>query len=113
VESAPDLAAVIAGWFKAAEQGDVSWRDQHVSREPGLRIVGTDPQEFLQGEEAYAFLKNEAETVGGRATVEVGEVEAYREGDVGWGVARPVITLMDGTNVSPRWSAVFNRKNGV
>jgi hypothetical protein len=38
-EPAPDLAEVIAGWFKAAAAGDAAWRDRHVSREPGLRIT--------------------------------------------------------------------------
>ncbi len=101
---------MIRGWFKAAEAGDASWRDAHVARVPALRIVGTDPEEWLQGEAAYAFLKDEAETVGGRATVKVLEVEAYREGTIGWGLARPEITMANGDKITPRWSAVFRRE---
>lgn len=80
---------------------------------PGLRIVGTDPEEWLNGEAAYGFLKREAETVGGRLTVKVLEAEAFCEGDVGWGVARPEISLSDGKKVAPRWSAVFHRQDGA
>jgi ketosteroid isomerase-like protein len=105
-----ELRDIIAGWFKAAESGDAAWRDRHVSRHPDLRIVGTDPGEWLKGAPAYAFLKNEAETVGGRVNVAIREIEAFVEGDVGWGVALPEITLLDGSKVTPRWSAVFHRE---
>ena len=111
VETCPELAEVIVDWFKAAAAGDASWRDRHVSRHARLRIVGTDPEEWLQGEPAYRFLKNEAENVGGKVQIRVPEVEAFRSGDVGWGLARPIITLGDGREVSPRWSAVFVRED--
>lgn len=88
--------------FEAAANGDVSWRDQHVSHDPNLHIVGTDPEEWLLGDEAYRFLKDEAESVGGKVTVEVKEVEAFREGNVGWGVALPIITIADGRRIAPR-----------
>ena len=106
-----ELRDVILGWFKAAENGDVSWCDHHVSGNPDLRVVGTDPKEWLKGEKALGFLRNEAATVGGRVKVRIVEVEAYEEGSVGWGLALPEITLLDGNKVSPRWSAVFHRED--
>lgn len=113
MRESPELAKVIAGWFSAAAAGDASWRDRHVSRQPGLRIIGTDPEEWLSGGPAYEFLRNEAETVGGRVKVKIQEIEAFEEGDTGWGVALPEITLADGTTkVTPRWSAVFHREDG-
>ena len=112
MELSPELQEVIVDWFKAAAAGDASWRDRHVSRHPNLRIVGTDPEEWLEGERAYRFLKDEAESIGGKVQVQVPEVEAFSEGSVGWGVARPIITLGDGRQVSPRWSAVFRREDG-
>ncbi|MBI2379015.1 MAG: nuclear transport factor 2 family protein [Deltaproteobacteria bacterium] len=108
-----DLREVIRGWFAAAAQGDVSWRDRHVSQQAEIRIIGTDPEEFLTGSVAYEFLANEAKAAGGKIRVSVGHVEAYVEGDVGWGVALPTITLPDGKTASPRWSAVFHRENGA
>ena len=112
MQPSAELRDVITGWFKAAESGDAAWRDRHVSNHPSLRIVGTDPDEWLKGEPAYAFLKNEAATVGGRVKVKILEVEAYEEGSVGWGLALPEITLLDGQKVTPRWSAIFHREDG-
>ena len=112
MERSSELAEIITGWFHAAETGDVSWRDRHVSRQAGIRIVGTDPDEFLEGESAYEFLKNEAEAIGGKVSVSIDHVEAFTEGSVGWGVAVPVISLPGGATVSPRWSAVFHQEDG-
>ena len=113
MDASAELREIIAGWFRAVEAGDTAWRDRHVSRHPDLRIVGTDPAEWLSGEAAYAFLREEAATVGGRVKVTLRDVEAFAEGPVGWGVARPVIALPDGSSVSPRWSAVFRREDGA
>jgi hypothetical protein len=107
------LRAVISGWFESLVAADNSWRDRHVSRDPNLRIIGTDPQEWLQGEPAYAFLKTEADNVGGMLKIEVGDVEAFSQGDIGWGVARPAIGLPDGSAVNPRWSGVFRKEEGA
>jgi adenylate cyclase len=112
MERAPELAEIIKAWFEAAAKGDVSWRDRHVSRQPGMRIIGTDPDELLEGERAYAFLKNEAEAAGGKLQVSVGHVEAFKEGSVGWGLAIPTITFPDGKKLTPRWSAVFHIEDG-
>lgn len=113
MESSREIRDVIAGWFEAAVKGDVSWRDRHVSKLPNLRIIGTDPGEWLTGDPAFAFLRNEAATVGGKATISLREVEGFEEGDVGWGAAVPEITLLDGGKVMPRWSAVFHREDGA
>jgi hypothetical protein len=112
MERAPELEEIIAGWFKAVARGDESWVDRHVSRDPDALLVGTDPNEWLEGARAGEFLKNEALAVAGNVDVSPGEPVAYREGDVGWGITRPTLTLPDGKSVNPRWSAVFRREDG-
>lgn len=112
MQQAPDLRKVIEDWFEAVSRGDTSWVDRHVSRSPGVRLVGTDPDEWLQGEQVAEFLKGEAEAIGGSVTVSFGDTEAYCEGTVGWGIARPILTFPDGQAFSPRWAGVFHREDG-
>jgi hypothetical protein len=113
MEDSPEIRDVITGWFAAAVEGDTKWRDKHVSPHADLRIIGTDPEEWLKGKPAFQFLADEAANVGGKISVVVREVEGYREGSVGWGCAVPGITLKDGSTVSPRWSAVFHLEDGT
>ena len=112
MRASAEIRDIIAAWFRAAADGDASWRDRHVSAEPDLRLIGTDPEEWLSGQPAYDFLANEARAIGGKVNVRVLEVEGFEEGTVGWGSARPEITLPDGGKVTPRWSAVFHREEG-
>jgi hypothetical protein len=108
MEASPELRDIIAGWFQAVSTGDSSWLDRHVSHQEGVRLVGTDPAEWLAGEEVVGFMKQETEALAGGITIAVDDVEAYREGTVGWGMARPTMTFADGAQFSPRWSAVFH-----
>lgn len=112
MEPSPELRDIIIGWFNAVASGDTSWVDRHVSRVPGSRVVGTDPDEWMDGVRGAAFLADEAKGMGGQIQVVVGDAEAYREGSVGWGVARPTITLPNGKAITPRWSAVFHEEGG-
>ena len=41
-----------------------------------------------------------------------GHPDAYEEGDVGWGVTAPTVTLANGKTVPLRWSAVLHRQDG-
>jgi hypothetical protein len=106
-----ELSKIIAAWFESVEKGDISWVDRHVSRKAETRLVGTDPNEVLSGQQAADFLKEEVRAMGNVVKATVGEVEAYQEGSIGWGLARPTLTLPDGTQIFPRWSAVFNRED--
>jgi ketosteroid isomerase-like protein len=107
VRPSAELQGVIRSWFEAVSRGDPSWLERHLSRDGGLRVIGTDPQEWLQGRTAAELLEGDLAVLGGKATVRVEEVEAYSEG-----CARPAITREDGRTVSPRWSAVFRREAG-
>ena len=77
-----------------------------------MLLVGTDPKEWIRGKAAAKFLMDEAKAMGGQIKVNVGEVEAYKEGTVGWGIANPTITLPNGKKFQPRGSAVFHKDKG-
>lgn len=112
MEASTELCDIIVGWFDSVARGDTSWLDRHISHQDSVRLIGTDSSEWLAGARAAQFLREEVGAIGGQVRVAHGEVEAYREGGVGWGVARPTITLPNGQSFSPRWSAVFHQENG-
>ena len=64
MEQSPELEQIIAGWFESVSRGDASWADRHISRDPTVRLVGTGPEEWLQGERVAEFLKEEVEAMG-------------------------------------------------
>jgi ketosteroid isomerase-like protein len=108
MEPSIEIEELIRGWFEATANGDASWRDRYVSRHPSLKLVGTEPDDWLEGYAAYKFLKDEAARLGGDVTIDLEDVTGYEEGTVGWGVARPAVTLPDGRRITSRWSAVFH-----
>lgn len=105
---------LVRAWFHAATTGDASIVDRHVSSEPGVRLIGSDPDEWLLGGEAIrAFLHGEVEGAAGAVTFSPADIEAYEEGSVGWATSRLTLTMPDGRWVRPRWSAVFRREDDV
>jgi hypothetical protein len=107
-----DVQSMIAEYFRAAAGGDSAWIRRHVSSRPEMRLVGSDPTEWFTGTDAVDFLAREAETLGGSVRVDPGHPDGYEEGDIGWGITNPTLTMPDGTTVTPRWSAVLHRQDG-
>jgi ketosteroid isomerase-like protein len=110
MQTSNELREIINNWFESVASGDLSWTDRHISKT--ARLVGTDPNEWFEGEQAAEFLKEEVKAMGSVIKVELGETEAYEEGSVGWGLARPTLIMPDGKQIFPRWSAVFHEEDG-
>lgn len=114
MEPAKELAALVEAWFGAATRGDSSLVARHVSPDEGVRLIGSDPAEVFRGGAAVSeFLSGEVAGAAGQVTFSPAEIEAFREGSVGWATAQLTITLPDGRHVSPRWSAVFHLEDDV
>ena len=110
----PDLVALVGDWFAAASRGDPTLVDRHLSTSSATRLVGSDPGEWLQGgEQIAAFLRGEVQGAGGQVTFTPSDTEAYSHGDVGWAATKLTISLADGQRVTPRWTAVFVRRDGT
>jgi ketosteroid isomerase-like protein len=113
VQRSADIEQLVRDWFAAASNGDPSLARAHVSREAGVRLIGSDPAEYLAGGDTIRdFLLREVEGGGGQAKFAPSEVEGFEEGSVGWATTKLTITLPDGGQISPRWSAVFHREDG-
>ena len=114
MERSAELEQFVAQWFDAASRGDASPVDAHVSLDANVRLIGSDPAELLEGGPAVAeFLRGEVEGAGGNVSFSPANIEAFREGTVGWATTTVTITMPDGRHVSPRWSAVFHLEDEV
>ena len=114
MDRSPEIEQLVTDWFGAATKGDASLVSEHVSPGEGTRLIGSDPGEIFQGGAAVVeFLTGEVKSGGGQATFEPQDIEAFSEGSVGWATTSVTITMPDGRHVSPRWSAVFHREDGV
>jgi hypothetical protein len=109
MESADDLALVARRYFDAAVTGNVTqWAAEHLGDEARIRLVGTDHDEVLTGDDAIAHLLSGDGHVRD-ATVDLLELEAFRDGSVGWVFAVPRLTQRGHSPVEMRWTAVFVR----
>ncbi len=111
MKDSDEIRGLVAAWFASVTRGDGSLIERHVSAAPGARLVGSDPDEWLQGGAAIStFLRGEVEGSGGAATFTPSDTEAFEEGSVGWAATKLTISLPDGRSVSPRWTAVLHRE---
>ena len=107
MRASTELEDLIAGYFNAFTAGDVEWVDRHVSRDPALRLIGTDPSEWLRGGAGFELFRREAASANGALTAELSEIEAYRDGAVGWGAVLVEFTNRAGAIARARFSVVF------
>jgi ketosteroid isomerase-like protein len=114
MQRSQELEELVRRWFAAATTGDATLVDAHVSPLAEARLIGSDPEEWFEGGAAIAtFLHGEVEGAGGQVTFTPSNVEAFEEGTVGWATTTLTISRPDGMQVTPRWSAVFHREDGV
>ena len=109
-----ELEQLVTDWFAAASSGDTSIVERHVSSDEAVRLVGSDPVEWLRGGRDVArFLAGEVEGAAGNVRFAPSDTEAFEEGTVGWAATKLTITLPDGKRISPRWTSVFHREGDV
>ena len=100
-------------FYRALAVGDANALAALVSREPGVLVIGTDPDEWWSGYETIAAVfKAQMKEMGGGFPIEAAELQTFSEGNVGWAADRPRLAVADGGEVSFRLSAVLHRENG-
>jgi ketosteroid isomerase-like protein len=115
MEHSDELRDLTLRFYEAATTGDLSFFDQHVSRQEGAVFVGTDPSEWWEGFEALReAMRAQSEAMGGGGLqIVAGQLQAYREGSVGWVIDRDAsFRLPDGTEIPFRSTVVFRREEG-
>jgi adenylate cyclase len=115
VEPSTELQAVVGRVFAAINARDSATFINLHADVPGALFIGTDPNEWWVGFETLAAI-NEAqmgEFDAQGAAFEVGDIQAFAEGTVGWAAARPTLVLQDGSSVSLRFTGVLHLHQGI
>jgi hypothetical protein len=113
MERSPELRDLIGAWFEAFSQGDGAWIKRHISRENDVRLIGTDPSNWYEGQRVGEFLAEAVDELGGTVKIlPADDLLALREGSIGWGITRATLQLPDGKEIGFRWSAVFRQDEG-
>ena len=107
-----EVQTLIAEYFRAAAGGDSAWIRRHVSSRSETRLVGSDPKEWFTGPDAVEFLATEAEELGGTVRLDPGHPDGYEEGDIGWGITAPTVTLANGKTVRSAGAPSFTGRTG-
>ncbi len=113
MEQSDELRDLTLRFYEATTTGDLSFFDRYVSRQEGAMFLGTDPNEWWEGFEALReAMRAQSEALGGMQIV-AGQLQAYREGGVGWVIDRDAsFRLPDGREIPFRSTLVFRREDG-
>jgi hypothetical protein len=115
MEHSDELRDLTLRFYEATTTGDLSFIERHVSRREGTVFVGTDPNEWWEGFEPFVeAMRAQSEAMGGEGLqIVAGQLQAYREGSVGWAIDRDALFLLpDGTQIPFRSTAVFVQEDG-
>ncbi len=115
MEQSDELKDLTRRFYEATATGDLSFIERYVSRREGTVFVGTDPGEWWEGVEAFVeAMRAQSEAMGGSGLqIVAGQLQAYREGSVGWAIDRDALfRLPDGTEVPFRNTIVFLQEDG-
>lgn len=110
-----ELGAVVGRLFAAINARDLDTFLNLHADEVGVLFIGTDPNEWFPDLETLRHIvaaqMREFDDVG--VTFELGQVEGYEEGTVGWVAARPKMLLPDASTASTRLTGVLHLDRGV
>ena len=113
MKESSELRELIVGYFESFTVGDPAWVERHVVNGAELRLIGTSADEWMEGAQAFSAFQREAAAANGTLNADVSDVEAYSEGDVGWGAAVASFTIPSGQSARSRFSVVFIKSAGT
>ncbi|NNE11962.1 MAG: SnoaL-like domain-containing protein [Ilumatobacter sp.] len=108
-----ELRDLVSGYFRSFTAGDPDWVERHVLNGDEFRLIGTNAEEWLAGSDGFDTFRHEAAAASGALDATVSDVEAFCEGDVGWGAALVRFSLSNGQSARARFSAVFVTIDGT
>jgi ketosteroid isomerase-like protein len=101
---------------EAHSRANAPFIERHVSRQVGVLSIGSDPNEWIEGEGVLEAFQEALQDEDARSSPSeddfVRELDAFVEGTVGWASSRFSWRRKDGREIPMRWSAVFHQEGG-
>jgi class 3 adenylate cyclase len=115
MERSTELVAVVGRLFAAINARDLATLANLHADSVGVRFVGTDPDEWWASYQEImgVFEVQLGELHTGGVTFDVGDIDAYSEGAIGWAACRPTLRFTDGTSSALRWTGVLRLDRGI
>ena len=116
MERSAELRELCVALSEAHSRADAPFIERHVSRQEGVLSIGSDPNEWIEGERVLEAFKEALQDDGVRSSPSeddfVRELDAFVEGTVGWASSRFSWRRKDHREIPMRWSAVFHQEDG-
>jgi SnoaL-like domain len=100
-------------FYQRFSAGDVASFAQGITSGNDALIIGTGPQEWLEGRETWiAGYQGQIAAIP-EIRMEPGDPRGYAEGALGWVADRPTFVLPDGATIPARVTAVLRLEDGA
>jgi hypothetical protein len=112
MERSPELEEFAKRYAQAARDGYGVAAADFVSERAEVVVIGSDPDEWWDGAGYNRAMRAQADAMGGSIPIYLTDMQAYREGSVGWIVGRPVFRFGEGQEAESRLTAVVHDEGG-
>ena len=105
-----EIQELLTRFYEATSKGDFETLDRLVSRQAGVRWIGTDPAEWWEDPDVVFEAWRSQAAENGPVPISGGTATAYQYGDVAWVSDRPAFHLPNGRTLPFRFTAVWLRE---
>ena len=114
IERAPEIEAFLREAGAAYQRGDASFFERFTSRHESAVVIGSDAGEISRGySEIIEMLSRETQARTPESPrLAFDDVDAYREGDVGWAIVLGRYQIVEDAAIPARVTVVLHREDG-
>ena len=113
MQQSADVREAMLRFYQRFSAGDVASFAQGITSSDEALVIGTGPQEWLDGRATWIAGYQEQITAIPGIGMQAGDPRGYAEGTLGWVADRPTFVLPDGTAIPTRVTAVLRLENGA
>jgi hypothetical protein len=113
MQQSADVREAMLGFYNRFSAGDVTSFAQGITSWDDAFVIGTGPQEWLDGRTAWVAGYQEQITAIPGIRMEAGDPRGYAEGTLGWAADRPSIVIPGGPTIPTRLTAVLRLEDGA